>query len=90
MGEVPIFGNFFKGRTKNEEKSDLSVFVTPRVIKAPVMTPAENYHYSRIDAHWDLPEYFFDDSMIQRERRSSILNDSELYRTPRLNLPEAQ
>jgi type IV pilus secretin PilQ/predicted competence protein len=90
LGEVSVLGHLFKGRNKNELKSDLSVFVTPKVIKAPVMSPAENYQYSRLDAHWDLPDYFFEESMAQREQGSPVLRDSENYEIPSLNLPDVR
>ncbi len=69
LGQVPIIGWFYKGQSRGFLKNDLMLFVTPHIIKTPVLTGAENYSYSRIDAHWDLPDYFFDDSIEIRERR---------------------
>jgi type IV pilus secretin PilQ/predicted competence protein len=67
LAKSPVLGWFFKGDNKIHEKNDLMLFVTPHIVKAPTLTPAENYKYTRIDAHWDLPDYFFDDSVDQRE-----------------------
>jgi len=69
LGQVPIIGWFYKGQSRGFLKNDLMLFVTPHIIKTPVLTAAENYNYSRLDAHWDLPDYFFDDSVEIRERR---------------------
>jgi len=67
LGKAPVLGWMFKSDNKAHEKNDLMLFVTPHIVKAPTLTPAENYKYTRIDAHWDLPDYFFDDSVDQRE-----------------------
>lgn len=69
LGETPIIGWFFKRDVKQHEKTDLMLFVTPHIVKTPVLTPAENYKFTRVDAHWDLPDFFFDDSVDQREAR---------------------
>jgi type II secretory pathway component GspD/PulD (secretin) len=69
LAKSPVLGWFFKNDNKNHEKNDLMLFVTPHIVKAPTLTPAENYKYTRIDAHWDLPDFFFDDSVDQREAR---------------------
>jgi len=69
IGQAPIIGWLFKNDGKRHLKNDLMLFVTPHIVKSPVLTPAENYKYSRIDAHWDLPDFFFDDSVGQREAR---------------------
>jgi len=67
LAKSPVLGWLFKNDNKAHEKNDLMLFVTPHIVKAPTLTPAENYKYTRIDAHWDLPDYFFDDSVDQRE-----------------------
>lgn len=69
FAKAPVLGWFFKSDNKQHTKNDLMLFVTPHIVKAPTLTAAENYKYSRIDAHWDLPDYFFDDSVDQREGR---------------------
>jgi type II secretory pathway component GspD/PulD (secretin) len=69
LGQVPVIGWFFKSENKQFAKNDLMLFVTPHIVKAPVLAPAENYKYNRIDAHWDLPDFFFDDTVEIREAR---------------------
>lgn len=77
LGKTPVLGWFFKNNVKKHRKTDLMLFVTPHIVKAPTLTAAENYKYSRIDAHWDLPDYFFDDSVDQRESRHRGEADQE-------------
>jgi type II secretory pathway component GspD/PulD (secretin) len=69
IGEAPIIGWFFKSDSKRQQKNDLMLFVTPHIVKSPVLTPAENYKFTRVDAHWDLPDFFFDDTVEARESR---------------------
>ena len=33
LGDIPILGNLFKTTTKRDEKSELLIFITPRIIK---------------------------------------------------------
>lgn len=33
LGDIPFFGNFFKSTSKTNEKAELLIFVTPRVLK---------------------------------------------------------
>lgn len=77
LAKSPILGWFFKNDNKSHEKNDLMLFVTPHIVKAPQLTAAENYKYTRIDAHWDLPDYFFDDSVDQREGRHRFEADMD-------------
>lgn len=92
LAQVPMLGWFFKKDSKLMAKNDLMLFVTPHIIKAPVMAPAENYKYNRIDAHWDLPDYFFDDSVEVREaRHRGELDNSAKDRVPAtLSLPPVE
>lgn len=84
LGQAPIIGHFFKNSSKSFLKNDLMLFVTPHIVKAPVMAPAENYKYTRIDAHWDLPDFFFDESIENRENR----HRGEADHTSRSYIPE--
>ncbi len=34
LGDVPILGNLFKSRTRSNNKSEMLIFITPRVLKA--------------------------------------------------------
>ncbi|MCX7625696.1 MAG: hypothetical protein N2Z21_05740 [Candidatus Sumerlaeaceae bacterium] len=90
LGQVPIIGWFYKGQSKGFLKNDLMLFVTPHIIKTPVLTASENYNYTRLDAHWDLPDYFFDDSVEIRERRhrGDINSDPLSYKPEPVRLPQ--
>lgn len=90
LGQVPIIGWFYKGQSKGFLKNDLMLFVTPHIIKTPVLTAAENYNYTRLDAHWDLPDYFFDDSVEIRERRhrGDVNSDPLSYKPEPVRLPQ--
>jgi type IV pilus assembly protein PilQ len=92
LGQVPVLGWFYKNDAKSHRKNDLMVFVTPHIVKAPVLTTAENYKYSRIDAHWDLPDYFFDDSVESREarHRGELDMTSRNYYPNLMKLPPVQ
>ena len=89
IGQAPVLGWFFKNDLKNMDKNDLMLFVTPHIVKAPILAPAETYNYSRIDAHWDLPDFFFDDSVDQREshHRFELDNNPRDFYPQTLKLP---
>ncbi len=89
LAQAPILGSFFKNSVKAHRKNDLMIFVTPHIVKAPELTPAEAYKVSRIDAHWDLPDYFFDDSVEAREsrHRGELDHNAQSYYKNSLKLP---
>jgi len=33
LGDIPILGNFFKKTQKQQDKTELLIFITPRIIK---------------------------------------------------------
>jgi general secretion pathway protein D len=35
LGDIPFLGNFFKAKSKSDEKSELLIFVTPHIVQAP-------------------------------------------------------
>jgi type IV pilus secretin PilQ/predicted competence protein len=90
LGQVPVIGWFYKGQSRGFLKNDLMLFVTPHIIKTPVLTAAENYNYTRLDANWDLPDYFFDDSVEIRERRhrGEMNGDPLSFKPERVRLPQ--
>lgn len=89
LGQAPVIGWFFKNVDKRHLKNELMLFVTPHIVKAPVLSPAENYKYSRIDNHWDLPDFFFDDTVEKRENhhRFELDHDANSYYPMPLRLP---
>ncbi|MFZ0033603.1 MAG: secretin N-terminal domain-containing protein [Sedimentisphaerales bacterium] len=42
LGDVPIMGNFFKSVSEQVKTTELVIFITPRVIIEPTLSPAEN------------------------------------------------
>ena len=42
LGDVPFLGNLFKKRSRNKDKAELLVFVTPKVLRVSRTTPAVN------------------------------------------------
>ena len=62
---IPVLGWLFKDKSNNMNKTDLVLFVTPQVIKDPVLTDQELSRYNKIDRQWHLPDYFYDD--VRRE-----------------------
>lgn len=89
LAQAPILGQFFKNSVKGHRKNELMIFVTPHIVKAPELTPAEAYKVSRIDAHWDLPDFFFDDSVEAREsrHRGELDHNAASYYKDPLTLP---
>lgn len=86
LGRTPVLGWLFKSDIKGHRKNDLMLFVTPHIVKNQELTPAEKYKYTRVDAHWDLPDYFFDDSVDQREANHRFAADMD----PRNFYPDGQ
>ncbi|MCS4278525.1 type IV pilus secretin PilQ [Stenotrophomonas rhizophila] len=42
LGDVPFLGNLFKKRSRNKDKAELLVFVTPKVLRVAKSNPAVN------------------------------------------------
>ncbi|MDX3936978.1 MAG: hypothetical protein QHC68_16080, partial [Stenotrophomonas sp.] len=42
LGDVPFLGNLFKKRSRNKDKAELLVFVTPKVLRVAKANPAVN------------------------------------------------
>ncbi len=63
---IPLFGWLFKDNTTTAEKLELVMFVTPHIIKEPVLTAEEQFRYEQIDYDWELPDYFYDDVKITK------------------------
>ncbi len=61
---IPLFGWLFKDTLNTADKLELIMFVTPHIIKEPMLTAEEQYRYEQIDYDWELPDYFYDDVKI--------------------------
>ncbi len=49
LGDIPIIGNFFKGRTKSSVKKDLFVFIRPSLVKPRFEGKPEEYTQLKLD-----------------------------------------
>jgi type IV pilus assembly protein PilQ len=63
---IPLFGWLFKDNTTTADKLELVMFVTPHIIKEPVLAAEEQYRYDEIDYDWQLPDYFYDDVTVKK------------------------
>ncbi len=53
LGDIPVLGNLFKSRSKNRTKTNLMVFIRPRIIRSAAdarAIAADRYDYIRADA----------------------------------------
>ena len=59
---IPVIGWLFKDKTYEFVKKELVLMVTPTAVDRPsLLTDRQAEMLGMIDAHWDLPDYFFDD-----------------------------
>ncbi|MFH0792665.1 MAG: secretin and TonB N-terminal domain-containing protein [bacterium] len=65
---IPVLGWLFKSKLNQTQKTDLILFVTPQVIKDPVLTDTDLARYNKIDRKWQLPDYFFDDTRTDTDK----------------------
>lgn len=63
---IPLFGWLFKDNATTADKLELIIFVTPHIIKEPMLTAEEQFRYEQIDYDWELPDYFYDDVKITK------------------------
>ena len=63
---IPLFGWLFKDSTTTADKLELIIFVTPHIIKEPMLSAEEQFRYEQIDYDWELPDYFYDDVKITK------------------------
>lgn len=60
MMRIPVLSWLFKNNLTTQDRTELVLFVTPRILKETKLTPYENALYDKIDYNWDLPDYYFD------------------------------
>jgi len=60
MMRVPVLSWLFKNNLTTQDRTELVLFVTPRILKETKLTPYENALFDKIDYNWDLPDYYFD------------------------------
>jgi general secretion pathway protein D len=52
LGDIPVLGNLFRYRTNNRTKSDLMIFLHPRILRdtaTEVSVSSEKYNYMRTE-----------------------------------------
>jgi len=58
---LPVLSWLFKNQSNTQRKTELYLFVTPRIIKDPNPTLYQRSLYDKIDYNWDLPDWYFDE-----------------------------
>lgn len=82
LGDIPIVGFFFKRKLITKTESELLLFVTPHIIKNPVLTDTEMHLYEELDKtkpividerteREKLTDWFKERKKKQRERKKA-------------------
>jgi type IV pilus assembly protein PilQ len=58
---LPVLSWLFKNQTNSQSRTELTLFVTPQILKDPTPTTYQQALYEKIDYNWDLPDYYFDE-----------------------------
>ncbi len=66
LRKTPLFGRFFASGNKNFEKNNLVIFVKPQIVKSTGIPQTTSPAPRAIEDNWDLPDYFQDDSFLNR------------------------
>jgi len=64
LRRAPMLGWLFKSIDRRQDKKELLLFVTPKIVKDPRLTEFEQGRFDQLDLMWALPDYFFDDSRV--------------------------
>ncbi len=73
LGDIPVIGWFFKGRTSNRDKTNLMIFIRPTIFREPNKASEEavnRYVQLRLDQLENLKTV---DSLLSEEERSMLL-----------------
>ncbi len=57
---VPFLSWLFKSTSTEQTRTELVLFVTPRILKDMTPNTYETALYDKIDYNWDLPDYYYD------------------------------
>lgn len=57
---VPVLSWLFKNTSTEQTRTELVLFVTPRILKDMTPSTYETALYDKIDYNWDLPDYYYD------------------------------
>ena len=63
LGDIPLLGNLFKHKTKNDSRTELIIFLTPHIVMAPSQLAGLSKS-ERSQAHSELPTKLFNDQEL--------------------------
>jgi len=63
LGDIPLLGNLFKHKTKNDSRTELIIFLTPHIVMAPSQLAGLS-RSERSQAHSELPTKLFTDQEL--------------------------
>ena len=87
LGGLPIFGRFFTAPTHDKRQIDIVISVTPRVLRAPALTPRDEE--MRPSGTLQAPTTGSLEAMLQEnEREERILSARRLPKEPSVQLPD--
>ncbi len=87
LGLVPIIGRLFSTPTKNDNKTDILIAVTPRVLRAPVILPEDEAE--RPTGSISTPtNSSLEAALIQEELEEQLANARKLGNTATVQLPD--
>jgi len=73
LHRIPLLGWLFKNKNYDQQKLELVLMMTPRIIEdAVLITDREKDWYDKIDTDWHLPDWFFDDVREITDRTDEI------------------
>jgi type IV pilus assembly protein PilQ len=64
VARAPVVGWLFKNSIRSSVKTELMLFVRPKIIKELGLSEQEQGRYDEIDMSWVLPDYFYDDASV--------------------------
>lgn len=66
LGKIPILGWLFKSKINEDRKLELILFVTPHIIKDPMLNPYEKNLHDQIDQQWHLPDKYYEEVNLEK------------------------
>jgi len=67
VNRAPVIGWLFKNSDRETSKTELMLFVKPRIVKDTNLSQQEQSRFDEIDMSWVLPDHFFDDAQVVPE-----------------------
>lgn len=63
---APLIGWLFKNSVTDLSKLEMVLFIKPTILKNQALTMKQEIQYGLIDLNWDLPDYFYDETKIDK------------------------